>query len=156
MQLQKPHLRTASVGWNLERTCLRYGCTTNFLEICACIVIKLLKIKSLLTMFWLYTSSKLSAHILNFHLRWRWWDQIQATFWTILYFNNTLISIIIRELEIKRIKSCFIGTRSDKFEISQRFPTKQGNEGLLCWLVDAIGFPWENEFWLRNYSRCGK
>ena len=55
-----------------------------------------------------------------------------------------------------RIKSRFIGTRSDKFEISKRFPTKQGNEGLLCWLANAIGFPWENEFWLWNYSRCGK
>ena len=31
-------------------------------------------------MFCLITSSKLSAHNLNFHWRWRWWDGIQAIF----------------------------------------------------------------------------
>ena len=27
------------------------------------------------------------AHNLNFHWRWRWWDQIQATFQNLFYFN---------------------------------------------------------------------
>ena len=27
------------------------------------------------------------AHDLNFHWRWRWWDQIQVTFWNSFYFN---------------------------------------------------------------------
>ena len=31
-------------------------------------------------MFCLYTSSKLSAHNLNFRWSWRWWDWIQPTF----------------------------------------------------------------------------
>ena len=44
------------------------------------------KLKKCPAMFCLYTSSKLS-HNLNFHRRWRWWDQIQATFKT---FSNLL------------------------------------------------------------------
>ena len=35
----------------------------------------------------LYAASKLSARNLNFHWRWRWWDQIQATFLNLLYFR---------------------------------------------------------------------
>ena len=35
-----------------------------------------------------YTSNqvKFSAHNLNFHWRWRWWDQIQAIFLNLFYF----------------------------------------------------------------------
>ena len=44
-------------------------------------------------MFWLYTSSKLSRNSLNFHWRLRWWDQIQPTFWNLLYFKTNLYVI---------------------------------------------------------------
>ena len=32
------------------------------------------------------------AHNLNFHWRWRWWDQIQATFKNLLYFALKAVS----------------------------------------------------------------
>ena len=31
--------------------------------------------------------AKFPAHNLNFHWRWRWWDQIQATFYNLFYFT---------------------------------------------------------------------
>ena len=33
------------------------------------------------------TQANFPARNLNFHFRWRWWDQIQATFWNIFYFT---------------------------------------------------------------------
>ena len=41
-------------------------------------------------MFCLITSSKLPANNLNFYLRWRWWDRIQATFLNLFYFTNII------------------------------------------------------------------
>ena len=38
--------------------------------------------------FCLYTSSKLSHLNLNFHWRWSWWDQIQAIFQNLFFFNH--------------------------------------------------------------------
>ena len=38
-------------------------------------------------MFCLINSSKVSRKYLNFHWRWRWWDQIQAIFLGDLYFS---------------------------------------------------------------------
>ena len=40
-------------------------------------------------MFCLPTSSKLSRHNLNFHWKWRWWDQIQNIFLNLFYFILT-------------------------------------------------------------------
>ena len=39
-------------------------------------------------MFWLYI---FPSHNLNFHWRWRWWDQIQAIFLNLFYFNCLLV-----------------------------------------------------------------
>ena len=46
--------------------------------------------KSLLQYFASPSQANFPAHDLNFHWRWRWWDQIQATFWNIFYFMGTV------------------------------------------------------------------
>ena len=52
------------------------------------VVNKLLKTKSLLTSHSNVLPVTFPANILNFHWRWRWWDQIHAIFLNLFYFIN--------------------------------------------------------------------
>ena len=70
--------------WNFKlwEVCLR----------CKTVFNKLLKTESLLTVasnvLPLLPQVKFPAHNLNFHWRWRWWDQIQAIFLNFFYVNK--------------------------------------------------------------------
>ena len=67
--------------------------------------------------FALLTQVNFPANNLNFHWRWRWWDQIQAIFLNIFYFNYYKSSLILGDKDANKIEDSPDNDHEDREEV---------------------------------------